>query len=399
MNGANDREEIKRFLEEQFGAIEESGAVSVVGMTHIAHNGAVQLHAMTGSHGKWGNADAMAFAFDSIATRHARGVSSGGAQQFELAVSRGGEQRQTAVLPFVRVGSGNMIGPNGSLATEPPTQTGMTSQAMRLLEILGHGAFALTKDNIETMRGLIRDLTQRLQETDSNNRELWLSLKNVLMELQKQTHEQRLKEITAQRMAEFQKQVIKFAPALLNMMAGREVFPLSAADTAVIETIAEVVTPDDLRLLQAGLQNKPGGEALAALLADRFEQSRRRKAEERANENRLAQGREPVSYDEAERDAMGLATRALKGQSLEQVPEGLATRAAVKALSTPAPQTNGHVTIETPSLAGDDTKLIDDFFNLWGDKIGVMLGMLEEKDPELARRMRARAQHEPLKKI
>ena len=214
MNGANDREEIKRFLEEQFGAVEESGAVSVVGMTHIAHNGAVQLHAMTGSHGKWGNADAMAFAFDSIATRHARGVSSGGAQQFELAVSRGGEQRQTAVLPFVRVGSGNMIGPNGSLATEPPTQTGMTSQAMRLLEILGHGAFALTKDNIETMRGLIRDLTQRLQETDSNNRELWLSLKNVLMELQKQTHEQRLKEITAQRMTEIQKQVIKFAPAL-----------------------------------------------------------------------------------------------------------------------------------------------------------------------------------------
>ena len=130
---------------------------------------------------------------------------------------------------------------------------GQTSQAMRLLEQFAQGSFAQNKDNIETLKFLLKELIMRLKDTEENNRDLWVNLKGVLIELQKQTHEQKLKEITAQRMAEFQRQVIKLAPSLLNMMAGREVFPLSTADTQLIETIAEVATPSDLQMLQAGV--------------------------------------------------------------------------------------------------------------------------------------------------
>ena len=402
MSGGNNREEIRQFLEEQFGVVEEQGAVATVGMVHHAHSGPVELHAMAAGHGKWNNAEAMAFTFDSIATRHARGVSSGGAQQYEIHVTRGGDKRQTAVLPFVRVGSANLVGPNGSLATEPPTQVGQTSQAMRLLEQFAQGSFAQNKDNIETLKFLLKELIMRLKDTEENNRDLWVNLKGVLIELQKQTHEQKLKEITAQRMAEFQRQVIKLAPSLLNMMAGREVFPLSTADTQLIETIAEVATPSDLQMLQAGVMGKPGGEKIAGLLADRFAQARKRAAEDKANEDRLMAGRQAVSWDEAERDAAGMAMRALKGQSLDMLPEGTAARAAAEALNpvvrplecvTPSHHsngdhaqggTNGHA---TPSA--QPVEMLDGLFAALGGQSEMMLGMLAERDPDLAARMRA----------
>ena len=404
MSGSNDREEIKRFLEEQFDALEEGGAVSSVGLVHHAHSGPVELHSMSTGHGKWKNAEAMSFTFDMIATRHAKGVSSGGAQQYEIAVARGGDRKQTSVLPFVRVGSANLVGPNGSLATEPPTQTGMTSQSMRLLEQFAQGSFAQNRDNIETLKFLIKELLAGRGELEANNRDLWVNLKMVLMELQKQTHEQRLKEITAMRMAEFQKQVIKLAPALLNMMAGREVFPLSTADTGFIELVASAATPEDVRMLQAAVQGRPGGAHISAVLADRFEQARKRLAEEATNEARLMSGLGTKTYEEAERDAAGLAMRVLRGQKLEELPEGIAARAEARLRATPvAPasegtKTNGHTpgAENVSSTPHEDTTLLDAFFNLWGDKTEMLLGMLAEKDERLAERMRAR--HEILKK-
>ena len=95
-------------------------------------------------------------------------------------------------------------------------------QGMRITELIIQGALAQHGRNSEVQDKLIMRLMSYLEVANVENRELWVALKTVLMELQKQTHEQRLKEITAARMAEFQRQVIKLAPSLLNMMAGRE---------------------------------------------------------------------------------------------------------------------------------------------------------------------------------
>ncbi len=402
MSGSNDREDIKRFLEEQFAAIEEGGEVTTIGMVHHAHTGPVELHSMAKGHGKWNNPEAMSFTFDMIATRHAKGVSSGGAQQYEIVVGRGGDRKQTSVLPFVRVGSANLTGPNGSVATEPPTQTGMNSQAMRLLEQFAQGSFLQNKDNVETLKFLLKELLLRLRELEENNRELWTSLKLVLMELQKQTHEQRLKEITAARMADFQKQIIKLAPSLLNMMAGREVFPLSTADTEFIEMVAAAATPSDIRMLQAAVMGKPGGEQIAVILADRFEQARKKTAEDEANEKRLMAGLGTKTYEEAERDAAGLAMRALKGQKLEELPEGIAARVAAAEEAEPAhkpaeAKTNGHVAEVVPPTANEGAEVLDAFLNRVGEtgRAEILFGMIGETDPTLAKQMRA--YHEKLK--
>ena len=403
------RDSIRGWIVECLGNIEEVGAASCIVLVHFDGRGVEnQIFDIKSTHAKWNKPEDMADAFFKFANRHASGYT--GSQQFKLKCLYGEALAPKRELPFGLSGV-LAFGPiPGGGTTEPPTATGAMQQGMRITELIIQGALAQHGRNSEVQDKLIMRLMSYLEVANVENRELWVALKTVLMELQKQTHEQRLKEITAARMAEFQRQVIKLAPSLLNMMAGREVFPLSTADTELIETIAQVATPSDLRMLQAGVMGKPGGENIAALLADRFDQARKRAAEDRANEARLAAGRDSVSYEEAERDAAGMAMKALRGQVLDDLPEGLAARAAIKALSPDkankangangalkAPGANGHANGDAPSaINAGEPALIDGLFDALGDQAEMMLGVLAEKDPVLAQRMRD--YHETIKK-
>ncbi len=384
MSGANDREEIKNFLEEQFAIVEEDGAVTLVTLVHHAHTGAVDLHNMKVGHGKWTKADEMAHTFDGLAVRHARGIVGGGAQQYELSVCRGTNSRPTAVLPFVRVGSANITGPGGSLATEPPTPMGQVQQGMRMGEQVVQGMIGQINPTFRVQGELIDRLMRRLAEVDQENRELWIACKDLLLDLHKTRHAEKLQELNAARLAEFQKQAMTLAPALLNMMAGREVFPLSTADTAILDTIAGWASPEDIRMITGVLANKDGGPAIASALTERFDLYHKRKIAEAATEKRLIDGLPARTYEEAERDAAGEAMQALRGprsEVLKALGEGRKSNGANGG--------NGHADAERPTRA-EDEKLWDDFFNLAGVQTDVLLNMMEEKDPDLTRRLRAR---------
>ncbi len=74
----------------------------------------------------------------------------------------------------------------------------------------------------------------------------------------------------ARRTAEFQKAAMKLAPALINSMAGKEIFPLAAVDSELIDAIAELATGDDIVMLANLLHSQLHGERLAAYLIERF---------------------------------------------------------------------------------------------------------------------------------
>ena len=73
-------------------------------------------------------------------------------------------------------------------------------------------------------------------------------------ELHVATRDNKLKELTAERMIEFQRQIIKLAPSLFNLMVSRET--VTEADMRLIEAIAKAVTKVEMRALAAGLETK-----------------------------------------------------------------------------------------------------------------------------------------------
>jgi hypothetical protein len=313
MSGTNDRDVIRGWLEQEFAIVEEAGSVSIVGLVHHAHSGPNNIHSMKTGHSKWGDATAMAATFDAMAERHAKGIAGGGAQQFELQLCRGDKGVPTTVLPFVRVGSSSIMGPSGSLATEPPTPIGQVQQSMRMGEIVVQGMTGHIGSMYRAQGELVDRLMRRLAEVDHECRELWIACKDLLLEFNKRKHSEKMSELSAARLAEFQRQAMTLAPALINMMAGNEVFPLNAADTSILDTIAAFASAEDLRLITAGLAAKPGGPEIAATLTDRFDKYHKRKAAEAAEEKRLIEGLPDRTYEEAERDAAGEAIRALRG--------------------------------------------------------------------------------------
>ncbi len=388
MSGSNDRDAIQQFLEEQFGMIEGDGAVSIVGLVHYAHTGEVQIHAAKTGQAHWGKPDEMARTFDALATRHARGVVGGGAQQYQITVCRGTDGRPTSVLPFVRVGARNIAGPEGSLATEPPTPMGLTQQAQRWGEQITQMAFHGMGQLQHSQQRALDARDSKIENMEKINADLWLACKNLLLELDKRRHDERMSEIAAARMAEFQKQVMTLAPALVNMMTGKEIVPLSAADTSILDTIAAFATPDDVRLITAGLATKEGGATIASTLQDRFNQYHRRKAEQDAVEKRLMAGLPARSYEEAERDAAGEAIRALRGAPVET--KALPTGKTANGVNG-ANGANGHVETATSDTPVDGEKLWDDLFtSAEPGKIEMLIGVLGSAQPGLADRLRAR---------
>jgi len=314
VNGTNDKEAIRQFLEEQFGTVVEGqGAVSIVGLTHHAHSGDVLLHAMSAKGGgpHWGKPEPMAEVIDAISVRHARGIAGSGspAQQFQLSVCRGDSGKPVAFLPFVRLGAPSIVGANGSLATESANGVGAQAQGMRLLEVLCQGAFASLGGLHSSQQSAIESRDRRIAELEGENRALFVALRQELERSVQLSHERKMRELEFMRTTEERRRIIKILPALANVMTGKEVFPISAEDTALIESLCENVSQEEIQMLTTVIgQRSP---ELSALMLTRFRSIQEKKIKEAEEIQAIAREATGRTYEEAERDAMGQPTKAL----------------------------------------------------------------------------------------
>ncbi len=409
---SNDRDKITEWLREEFEVVEERGEVSAVVLVHIAHSGETQMHQFLPQNANWKKPEEMARVFDSVATRHAKGIVGGGQQQYQLMMTRGTDATTTSVLPLIRFGASNLMGPQGSLSTEAPTPMGMAQQTMRHQELMIQGSFEKDRIVFHEMRVQLQELRADNRLLRQENLEVWMGAKDLALELIKRREDERQREINARRMAEFQKQAMKLAPALINMMAGKEVFPLSRADSDMIDAIAELASPDEIHMLTAGLQQKEGGQQLAALLVSRFDDFRKRKSAEEAAEARLLKELPKRSYEEAERDAAGEAMQMLAGKtpglkSLRQLVEGTrlnggesnganghTAEAKAEPVASEAPAEGVMEPASEPAAeaaADDDRALLDDFFGtVPAAQFHMLASVLGEGHPQLAERLKRR---------
>lgn len=315
------KDDIRGWITECLENVEEAGALSYVSLVHFDGRGVDHdLFTIKVGSARWGKPDEMTESFYRFAQRHAGGLT--GSQQFQLSAVFGTGDKPLRVLPFGLQGVLSYGPIPGGGSTEPPTQIGQLQQGMRLTELLVQGAFGQTAKNADVQNRLIDQLTARLHVLEIDNRELWLALKDQILEAQKAKHADKMKELWMQRMTEFGKNIMQLAPALLNMMAGREIFPLSAADTGILDSICQHASPDDVRALQTMLLTKgEGGKELGVTLASRYEEYNKRVAKMKADDERLMAGLPPRPYEESEEDAAGRAMKALKGRAAIVTPE------------------------------------------------------------------------------
>lgn len=394
--------EMRGWIAECLADVEQEGGCSIIGLLHRDGSGRENtIFSMKSGSGKFGDVEAMVDIFYRFAQRHANGLI--GQQQFELNAVWGKSDTASRVLPFGMPGRLQFGAIPGGGATEPPTEMGMRSQGMRMGEMAVQGAFGQMARNSEVQQRIVDGLMRRQTELEQENRELWIGCKNLLLELGRQRHDERMKELTAARLADFQKQAMRLAPALLNMVADREIFPLAVADESIFDFIASTTTPEDFKALTTILAQKEGGEKIVPVLIDRYNKYHERAKEEARKEQRLLAGLPDRSYEEAERDAMGDAMKALRpkgaiGGDEQQAPAlpapGDVIRSAVTRVlesvkegdSIPAQPTRSTPPPSDDKVAADLMR--DLFAGVPADQIGTMIAVLGANNPALGERLK-----------
>lgn len=383
------KESIRTWIHERLEDVEQEGSMSLIGLVHWDGNGRDnEIFSMKAGQGKWGQADAMSEAFYNYATRHARGLI--GSQQFQMGACYGQKNNPTRFLPFMLSGA-LQIGalPGGGLGTEAPTQVGQTSQGMRLAEIVVQGMLGQINPTFLVQARLIDRLMQNNNELSAENRELFVALRAELMRSAQAMHEMRMKELEFTRATDERRKLIRIAPALINAITGREIFPVSTEDSSLVMSLAENITDDELKILQVALAEK--SPELSALITSRFAEIRKAKAIEAEELKKLAAQATGRSYEEAERDAAGEPIKELskpEGAAPKAIAQGSAPEEAPKEPE----KTNGAApatVVEVP-VASSDTTLMDDLLQAMGPKADLVFGMMQNEHPELAQRMKQR---------
>lgn len=168
-----------------------------------------------------------------------------GSQLFYLYAFYNGRNEPQAKFPF-RIDNGSDLG-NGM--TEPPTNEGKAQQNMRMTEA---GFQFFFKQSIE----MFSLQSQALQESRAHerllmaeNRDAFSIVKELLMAQANQNHTFKLEEIKAKRSADQIDAVMRLGPAIVNSITGREVFPQSTEDTALVEGLIDNLTEEQARTM------------------------------------------------------------------------------------------------------------------------------------------------------
>lgn len=404
----NDREAIREWISQVLAETREEGTCSGMAAVHYDGQGRENdVHKMVPTTKNWGDPDRMADIFDGIATRHARGIP--GAQQFQMTACFGGTAKALMFLPFMRSGAlsfGPM--PGGGLGTEPATQVGQTQQGMRMGEMVVQGMIGWARPVFEAGQQMIQYQGAQIVRLSEENRELFIALRDQLAETIKLAHDRRMAEMQFIRSTEERRRVFKLLPALVNSMTGREVFPLSAEDTALIDTLCANVSEDEIKFLTNMIGQK--SPELSALIIQRFVKGQEKQLAEQEEIKRLS--REVIGVD-PEEDAAGNATAIVRktsghgsngsngsggGGSTNGVAPSTAAVANGGRRQEPQPASAAGQVIEVVQRVIDgiaptaDTQLLDDLFaTVPAAQIDMLAATLGSASPELARRIKERA--------
>ncbi len=158
-----------------------------------------------------------------------------GVQNFQLLAFYDNRRESGAAKPFRANGYLDV----GGLGTESPTGQGLTQQAMRHMEVLMQTVTRQTANLFETSNRTIELLSQTNHQLRVENRDSFEVIKEMLMAQANNRHLHKMEELQYARDSAERKDLIRAAPALINSLTGKEVFPQATADTALVEMLID----------------------------------------------------------------------------------------------------------------------------------------------------------------
>ncbi len=202
-----------------------------------------------------------------------------GVQTFNL-VAFYGKTEPEAFQPFlVNLQSDHM---NSGLSTEGPSAEGQTQQRMRQQEMVFQQMFVRQQQQDNRQDRVLDTAFAHIARMQHENMEMFNGMKELIMATTVNREKQQMEMLEYERKTGERGKLLGMVPPLANMLTGREVFPQSTVDTAIIEGLATNLDP---QLVQGLLPMIP--EAVRGLVAQRFEQVLKKQQEDAAEVKRL----------------------------------------------------------------------------------------------------------------
>jgi hypothetical protein len=189
-----------------------------------------------------------------------------GVQTFNLLAFYNNEGTAQVEHPFIVNGDNHFEG----LATEGPTERGATQQGMRLTEVIVQRTFGQISVLMGHTENIITRADRRIEHLENENREVLSILKEIMLEKANLSHEKRMAELEYERKSAERAKLAEMLPALVNTASGREIFPQSKADTALVESFADglsKVSPEQIAQIAAILPPQLLGPLMARMQA------------------------------------------------------------------------------------------------------------------------------------
>jgi hypothetical protein len=178
--------------------------------------------------------------FSGIMKNHAAGLV--GVQNYEMCAYKDGENEPYSRRPDIANGRTDLDG----LGTEAPSIAGHAQQMMRHNEALFRATMVHNEELFDkVLTVMYLQVKQNASLMKENHDALELAKIMILdksdNEYAKQVELTKLQQSVAER-----KQFISLLPPLVNQLTGHEVFPQQASDTAIIDAIADSITPEQI---------------------------------------------------------------------------------------------------------------------------------------------------------
>lgn len=171
-----------------------------------------------------------------------------GAQTFKLLAFYGKNEAE-ATHPFMINGAFDL----GGNVTEAPTPTGEKMQSMRHQEMMVQMAYRAIAQNQESLIRQNQMLADRCETLQRENHDAYDIVRDIIQRQVTEQHEQRMEALRFERATAERKKWLSFAPALINQLLGREIFPQATADTALVESICDSMSAEQVEKLAGAL--------------------------------------------------------------------------------------------------------------------------------------------------
>lgn len=275
------KQTLENWIHEAMIDIDKEKGISMMSLVHMVGQGEREIHSTKFGAKQWTARD-LAQLFRHKAESYCQEIP--GVQSFCLLAFYEQDEPE-ARHPFMVSGETDLNG----LSTEAPDEKGFRMQGMRHVEAITQLNHRSIHHVLDTMARMNENLMKENLDVRKENREGFALMKDLIAAQALNKHEYRIKEMEFERSTEERKKWLDFAPVLVNTILGSEVFPQSTEDSALLETIADSLSEEDLIKLTSVL--KP--EILGPISA-RFEKHFKAKKLKAATATNLLKGKDPA---------------------------------------------------------------------------------------------------------